>query len=159
MLVISTILASMVASSSAWVSYGCSGTIAGEGSGLFLPPMFPSCNLVVGGGLILLSAIAPTVSQVSTSHWSTGSKEGISYDNIRFNYHSILLIGKYSTTPFVVPTSWLVVSVIFNFLAERFHTTLCGLLDGGGIIALRLAGFSTVTGMLGKPGRLNLDRS
>jgi hypothetical protein len=116
-------------------------------------------SLMVGCRLILLSAAAPTVFQVSSSPWSTGSEEGISCDNTRFTCQSIVLIGKYSTTPFAVPTSWLVVLVIFNFLVARFHATLCGLLAGTGTLDSRLAGFSTMSGMLGKPGRLNLDRS
>jgi hypothetical protein len=60
---------------------------------------------VVGGELILLSVAAPTVSQVSSSPWSTGSEEGISHDNKRYNCQNIVLIDKYSTTPFAAPTS------------------------------------------------------
>jgi hypothetical protein len=81
---------------------------------------------VVGGGLIFLLAAAPTVSDISSSPWCTGSEEGISCDNTRFNSQSIVLIGKYSSTPFAVPTSWLVISVIYNFLAARFCATLRG---------------------------------
>jgi hypothetical protein len=40
---------------------------------------------VVGAGLWLLSVAPPTVSQVFSSPWSTGSDEGISCDNSRFN--------------------------------------------------------------------------
>jgi hypothetical protein len=36
---------------------------------------------LVGGGLVLLSASAPTMSQVCSSPWSTRSKGGISCDN------------------------------------------------------------------------------
>jgi hypothetical protein len=96
---------------------------------------------VVGGELILVSVASPTVSQVSSSPWSTGSEEGIFCDNIRYNCQNILPIGKYSTTPFTVPT------VIFKFLTARFHATLRGLLGGAGMLASRLAGFSTMTGM------------
>jgi hypothetical protein len=70
---------------------------------------------VVQAGLTLLSIAPPTVSQVSSSPWSTGSEGGISYDNTRFNCQNIVLTGKYSTTLLAVPTSWLVDSVIFNF--------------------------------------------
>jgi hypothetical protein len=59
---------------------------------------------VDGGGLTLLSAAAPTMSQVSSSPWSTGFEEGISYDNTRFNCQSIVLIGSGLTIPFAVPT-------------------------------------------------------
>jgi hypothetical protein len=152
MLAISMILASTVASSSAWASSGCSAIVAGVGFGLLssadvceLSVPATCCadpgttSLVVGGELVLLSAVTPTVSQVSSYHWSTGSEEGISCGNTRFNCQSIVLIGKYSTT-FAVPT-------------------LCGLLGGAGMVASRLASFSTMSGMLGRPGRLNIDRS
>jgi hypothetical protein len=84
---------------------------------------------------------------------------GISSDNMRFEYQNIVLTGKYSTTILVVPTSWLVDSVIFNFLVARFHATLRGLIGGAGMLASKLAGFSTMRGMLGRPGQLNLDRN
>jgi hypothetical protein len=114
---------------------------------------------VVGAGLTLLSVAPPTVSQVSSSPWSTGSEGGISCDNKRFNCQNIVLTGKYSTTLLVVPTSWLVDSVIFNFLVERFCATLRGLLGGTGMLASRLADLSTMRGTLGRPGQLNLDHS
>jgi hypothetical protein len=109
--------------------------------------------------LTILSVAPPTVSQVSSSPWSTGSEGGISYDNMRFNYQNIVLTGKYSTTLLAVPTSWLVNSIIFNFLVARFHATLCGLLRGARMLASKLAGFSTMRCMLGRQGRLNMDRS
>jgi hypothetical protein len=59
----------------------------------------------------------------------------------------------------MVLTSWLVVSVIFNFFAARFRVALRGLLGGTGMLASRLAGFSMMTAILGIPARLNLDRS
>jgi hypothetical protein len=40
---------------------------------------------VVGAGLRLLSLAPPIVSRVSSSSWSTGSDDGISCDNSRFN--------------------------------------------------------------------------
>jgi hypothetical protein len=85
MLAISTIPASMAASSSAWASFGYSITAAGEG--LCLPSPADACELsapvpccaksgtlplVVGGRLILLSTDTPTVSQVSSSFCSSG---------------------------------------------------------------------------------------
>jgi hypothetical protein len=46
-----------------------------------------------------------------------------------------------------------------QLLAMRFRATLRGLLGGVGRLASRLAGGSSVRGMLGSPGRLNLDRN
>jgi hypothetical protein len=56
-------------------------------------------------------------------------------------------------------TSWEVVIVTFSFLATHFHATLRGLLDGVGRLASRLVGGYSVRGILGSPGRLNLDRN
>jgi hypothetical protein len=56
-------------------------------------------------------------------------------------------------------TSWEVVAVTFSFLAMRFRATLCGLLSGAGRLASRLAGGSSIRGILGSLGRLNLDRN
>jgi hypothetical protein len=172
MLAISTIPAFAVASSSAWPSSGCFSPVAEEGSGLLSSadacelsaPVAcrvdsDTTTLVVGGELVLLSAAPPTVSQVSSSPWSTGPEGGISYDNTRFNCQNIVLIGKYSTTLLAVPTSWLVDSVISNFLAARFRATLRGLLIDAGMLASRLAGLSSMSGTLGRPGQPNLDRS
>jgi hypothetical protein len=172
MLAMCTIPASAVASSSTWASSGCYALVAGEGVGLLSfvyacesSALAAFCaasgttTLVVGAGLTLLSVTPPTVPQVSSSPWSTGSEGGISCDNTRFNCQNIVLTGKYSTTLLAVHTSWLVDSVIFNFLAARFRATLRGLHGGAGMLASRLAGFSTMRGTLGRPGRLNLDRS
>jgi hypothetical protein len=171
MLGMSTIPASAVASSSTWASSDYSTLIAREGSSLFTStdacesPAPAACSAsstttpVVEAGLTLLSVAPPTVSQVSSSPWSMGSKGGISYDNTRFNCQNIVPSGKYSTTLLVISNFWLVDLVIFNFLAARFRATLRGLLGGAGMLASRLAGFSTMRGMLGKPGQLNLDRS
>jgi hypothetical protein len=52
-----------------------------------------------------------------------------------------------------------VVAVTFSFLATHFRTTLCGLLDGVGRLSSKLVGGSSVRGIWGSPGRLNLDRS
>jgi hypothetical protein len=71
----------------------------------------------------------------------------------------MVFIGKYSITPAEVLTSWLVASVIFNVLAVCFRTTLRGFLGGAGMLASRLVGLSSMNGTLGKPGRLNVDRS
>jgi hypothetical protein len=94
MLAISTSPASTVASSSTWASLGCSSTVAEEESSLLssadvceLSVPAACCadvdttSSVVGGGLILLSVAALTVSQVFSSSRSTGSEGGISYDN------------------------------------------------------------------------------
>jgi hypothetical protein len=70
---------------------------------------------VEGVGLRLLSVAPPTVSQVSSSPWSTGSDDGISCDNSRFNCQHIVLYGKYSTTLLEELTSCAVDSVIFSF--------------------------------------------
>jgi hypothetical protein len=56
-------------------------------------------------------------------------------------------------------TSWEVVAVTFSFLATRFHATFRGLLGGTGRLASSLAGGSSIRGILGSPGRLNLDRN
>jgi hypothetical protein len=70
---------------------------------------------VEGVGLRLVSVAPPTVSQVSSSPWSTGSDDGISCDNSRFNCQHIVLYGKYSTTLLEELTSCAVDSVIFSF--------------------------------------------
>jgi hypothetical protein len=59
----------------------------------------------------------------------------------------------------MVLTSWLVVSVIFNFFVVRFHIALRGLLGGTGMLASRLACFSMMIGIFGIPARHNLDCS
>jgi hypothetical protein len=107
--------------------------------------LWHSC-FVVGVGLRLLSVAPPTVSQVSSSPWSTGSNDGISCDNSSFNCQHIVLYGKYSTTLLEELTSWAVDLVIFSFLEARFHATLRGLLGGEGRLASRLAGLSTMRG-------------
>jgi hypothetical protein len=83
----------------------------------------------------------------------------MSYDNIRFNCQRIVLNGKYTTTLLEELTSWAVDSVIFNFFSTRFRSTLHGLLGGAEMLASRLVGLSTMRGILGSPGRLNLDPS
>jgi hypothetical protein len=47
----------------------------------------------------------------------------------------------------------------FNILATCLRATLRGLLGGAGRLASRLVGGSSTRGMLGSPGRLNLDCS
>jgi hypothetical protein len=66
---------------------------------------------------------------------------------------------KYSTTLLKEFTSWDVVSVTFNFLAIRLRATLRGLLGGAGRLASKLVGGSSMRGILGSLGQLNLDRS
>jgi hypothetical protein len=83
----------------------------------------------------------------------------MSCDNSRFNYQNIVPYGKYSTTLLEELTSWVVDFVILGFLAVRFRATLRDLLDSAGRLASRLVGLSTMRGMLGSPGRLNLERS
>jgi hypothetical protein len=51
-----------------------------------------------------------------------------------------------------------VASEIFNFLMACFHTMLHGFLGGTGKLASKLVRFS-MTGILGIPARLNLERS
>jgi hypothetical protein len=70
-----------------------------------------------------------------------------------------MLQVKYSTTLLEELTSWEVVSVTFSFLMTRFHTTLRGLLGGAGRLASKLVGGSSMRGIWGSPGRLNLDHS
>jgi hypothetical protein len=88
-----------------------------------------------------------------------GSEDGISCDNSSFNCQLTILQDKYSTTLLEELTSWDVVSVTFNFLVTRLHATLRGLLGGVGKLASRLVGGPSTMGMLGSPGRLNLDHS
>jgi hypothetical protein len=70
-----------------------------------------------------------------------------------------MLQGKYSTTLLEELTTWEVVFVTFSFLATGFHATLCGLLGGAGRLASKLVDGSSMRGIWGGPGRLNLDRS
>jgi hypothetical protein len=56
-------------------------------------------------------------------------------------------------------TSWEVVAVTFSFLVMRFRATLRGLLDGTGRLASRLADGSSIRGVLGSLGRLNMDHN
>jgi hypothetical protein len=114
---------------------------------------------VVGAGLWFLSVAPPTVSQVSSSPWPTGSDGGISWDNSRLNCQHAILHGKCSTTLLEELTSWGVDAVTFSFLVVRFRATLRGLLGGAGMLASNLAGLSTMRGIFGSPGRLNLDRN
>jgi hypothetical protein len=88
-----------------------------------------------------------------------GLEGGISCDNSRLNYQKIVLNEKYLTTLLEVSTSWLLDSVIFDFLVAHFRATLRGLLNGVGMLASRIANLSMMRGMLGSPGRLNLDHS
>jgi hypothetical protein len=88
-----------------------------------------------------------------------GSDDGIFCSNSEFNYQHAILQDKYSTTLLEELTSWDVVSVTFNFLATRLRATLCGFLGITGRLASRLVGGSSLRGILGSPGRLNLDHS
>jgi hypothetical protein len=88
-----------------------------------------------------------------------GTGNGISYDNSEFNCQHAILQDKYLTTLLEELTSWDVVSVTFNFLATRLRATLHGFLGGAGRLAFRLVDGSSMRGILGGPGRLNLDRS
>jgi hypothetical protein len=172
MLAISTRLASTGASSSIWATTGSSAPVVAEGSGLL--SSVDNCGSsvtvaccaasstvasVVGARLRLLSAAPPTVSQVSSSPCFTGSDGGISCDNSRLNCQHATLHGKLLTTLLGELTSWAVDVVTFNFLAERFRATFHGLLNGAGRLASKIASLSTIRGILGSPGRLNLDRS
>jgi hypothetical protein len=98
MLAISTSLASAGTSSSTQATTGSTAPIVVEGSGLLSsvgangsPVTVTYCVVsgkvasMVGDGLRLLSVAPPTVSQFSSSPWSTGSDGGISCDNSRFN--------------------------------------------------------------------------
>jgi hypothetical protein len=88
-----------------------------------------------------------------------GSDDGISCGKLEFNCQHAILQDKYSTTLLEELTSWDVVSVTFNFLATRLRATLRGFLGGAGRLASRLDGGSSMRGILGSPGRLNLNRS
>jgi hypothetical protein len=122
MLAMSTIPPSAITSSSTWAPSRCSTLAVGEGSGLLsladacasLAPAAccaasGTATPVEGAGLRLLSVAPPTMSQVSSSPWSTRSEGGMSCDNIRFHCQDIVLNGKYSTTLLEVLTSdWLI---------------------------------------------------
>jgi hypothetical protein len=56
-------------------------------------------------------------------------------------------------------TSWVVVSVTLSFLATRLQAMLRGFLGGAGKLASKPVGGSWMSGTLGSPGRLNLERS
>jgi hypothetical protein len=88
-----------------------------------------------------------------------GSDDGIYCNNSEFNCQHTILQDKYSITLLEELTSWDVVSATFDFLATRLRTTLRGLLSGAGRLASRLASGSSMRGILGSPGRLNLDCS
>jgi hypothetical protein len=70
-----------------------------------------------------------------------------------------MLQDKYSTTLLEELTSWEVVSVTFSFMATRFRAILRDLLGGAGRLASKLVGGSSMRGIWGSPGRLNLDYS
>jgi hypothetical protein len=172
MLAISTSPTSTGASSSTRATTGAAVPVVVEGSGLLSSTdghgslVTVACcaasgtdAIVVGAGLWLLSVAPPTVSQVSSSPWSTGSDRGISCDNSRLNCQHAILHGKYSTTLLEELTSWAVDAVTFRFLVTHFRATLCGLLGGTGMLASKLAGLSTIRGISGSPGRLNLDHN
>jgi hypothetical protein len=172
MLAISTIPASTGASGSTWATTSSTAPVVAEGSGLPSSDVTRGSSVtaacyaasgtvasVVGAGLRLLSVAPPTVSQASSSSWSTRSDGGISYDNSRLNCQHAILHGKYSTTLLEELTSWTVDAATLSFLAALFHATLRGLLGGKGMLASKLAGLSTMRGILASPRRLNLDRS
>jgi hypothetical protein len=172
MLAISTIPASAGASSSTWAACGTIAPVLADGSGLLSSvdargssAAAARCAVsdtdasVPGVGLRLLSVAAPTMSQVCSSPWSTGSDDGISCDNSRIHCQHPVLYGKYSTTLLEELTSWAVDLVIFSFLVARFRATLRGLLGSAGRLDSRLACLSTMRGILGSLGRLNLERS
>jgi hypothetical protein len=48
---------------------------------------------------------------------------------------------------------------VVAFLVTRFRATLRGLLDGAGRLVSKLVGGSSMRGIWGSPGKLNLDRS
>jgi hypothetical protein len=75
------------------------------------------------------------------------------------NCQDTTLQDKYSTTLLNELTSWNVVSVTFNFLVTRLRATLRDLLGGAGRLASMPVGGSSMRGVWGRPGRLNVDRS
>jgi hypothetical protein len=106
MLAISTSPASAGASSSTWATTCSTAPVAAKGSGLLSSvgargsPVTAACYAVsgmvastVGDGLSLLLVAPPTVSQFSSSPWSTGSDGGISCDTSRFNCQHVVLYG------------------------------------------------------------------
>jgi hypothetical protein len=157
-------------SSSAWAATGSPDPVVALGSGLLSSAgtygsafLFVCCVIcdtsssTVGAGLLLLS-VGHHVLVISLPLIAT-SDDGISWDNSEFNSQHAILQGKYSTTLLEELTSWDVVLVTFDFLATRLCATLHGFLSGVGRLASRLAGGSSMRGILGSPGRLNLDRS
>jgi hypothetical protein len=99
----------------------------------------------------------PRFLSVDPPEFSSGSDDGISCHNSKFNCHHAMLQDKYSTTLLEELTTWAIVSVTFRFLATRFRATLRGFLGGTGKLASRLVGLSSMRGIWGSPGRLNLD--
>jgi hypothetical protein len=171
MLAISTIPASMGASSSTWAPSGCSALVGWEGSGLLSPAdAFESLAPVtccaasgtvtsVMGARLLLLSVAP--------HRVPGFffplVHGVGRRNILRQLK--IQLSAYSTPWKVLDyttrelTSWAADSVIFSILPACFRATLRGLLNGMGMLASRLAGLSMIRGILGSPGTLNLDCS
>jgi hypothetical protein len=70
-----------------------------------------------------------------------------------------MLQDKYWTTLLEELTSWEVVSITFSFLETRFRATLRDLLGGARRLASKIVGRSSMRGIWGSPGRLNLYRS
>jgi hypothetical protein len=155
MLEISTIQASAGASSSTWATTGSTAPVVAEG-------LASSLLLIPAARRRQPLAVPPATQLLRWWELDYGSSQSLLPPCPRF----LLPLGprgrteEYpATTQGSTVTSWAVDSVTFSFLAERFRATLCGLLGGMGMLASKLAGLSTMRGILGCPGRLNLDRS
>jgi hypothetical protein len=170
MLAMSTSPASAGTSSSTWATTGSLVPVVAEGSGLLSSgdahgsptsvaccACFGTTSSKAGAGLRLLSVAPPTVSHSSSSPWSAGSDDGISYDTSKFNCQHARVQDKYSTTLLEELTSWAVVSVTFNFLATRLCATLRGFFGGAGRLASKLVGLSLTRGLWGSVDSENLS--
>jgi hypothetical protein len=143
------------ASSSTGATTGSTAPVVAEGSGLPSSVDVGTTSSAVGAGLRLLSVAPPTVSscllppdprgRTMESHAIQLSPRNTSRQELNYSLEEL--------------TSWEVVVFTFSFLVTHFRATLCGLLGGAGRLASRLVAGSSIRGILGSSGRLNLDRN
>jgi hypothetical protein len=175
MLAISISPASAGASSLAWAITGSTTPVVTEGSGLLsyadargstVPvaccAISGTVSSTAGAGLRLLSVAPPTMSQLSSPHdprgWTMECPVKTPKSTVSMQY-SIISTRLLKEDLLEELASWVVVSVTSNFLATRFCAILRGLLGGVGRLASKLVGLSSIRGIWGSPGQLNLDRS
>jgi hypothetical protein len=168
MLAISISPASAGASSSTWATTGSMAQVVAEGSGLpsFVDvggsPVLVACcadsgttSSTVGAGLRLLSVAPPTMSSrllPPDPRGRTMESPAIQLSACNTSKQEL----DYSPEEL---TSWEVVAITFSFSATRFRATLHDLLGDTGRLASKLVGGSSMRGIWGSPGWLNLDRN